>query len=317
MLGGLTLCFYNFIFYGGSKMKRIIIVSLVVVLGLVGLSHAALTTDSDLTFVATYNNGLNADYAAGNGTATVTHGSGPDVGLSAAGTGAFTSSTPNTALTQTVGYNHSSIVNTGESVRYQAQGNMSLQAGTFVAWTKAAPFNTERMFTPAEGMIFAENGHWSSGNSITMYDQYYYSYKRDYLLQGSDAYGNMFYVNAMPTAETFDNWVFVAGSWNLSESGQLDLNIWVRPVGQASFSKGTSSYSDMTFIDLDEYAPLNIGSDYWGSRIYGGLIDDAQVYNRALSDNEVDAIFSSGLEVIPEPATLALLSLGLLLARKK
>ena len=249
-----------------------------------------------LTFIARYNNGLDADYAAGNATATVAHGSGPDVGLSAAGTGAFTSSTPNTALTQTVGYTHSSVVNTGESVRYQAQGNMSLQAGTFVAWTKAAPFNTERMFTPAEGMIFAENGHWSSGNSMTMYDQYYYSYKRDYLLQGSDAYGNMFYVNAIPTAETFDNWVFVAGSWNLSESGQLDLKIWVRPVGQASFSTGTNSYSDITFVDLDGNAPLNIGSDYWGSRIYGGLVDDAQIYDHVLSDDTIESIYSSGIE---------------------
>ncbi|OHB56767.1 MAG: hypothetical protein A2Y12_20535 [Planctomycetes bacterium GWF2_42_9] len=298
-------------------MKKFIVLIMVGILSMAGLSFAGLSSDDNLTFVASYNNGLNADYATGNGTATVTHGDGPDVGLSANGTGAFASSTPNKALTQTVGYAHSSIINTGETVMYQAQNNMSLQAGTFVGWVKAS--GSERFFVPAEGMIFAENGHWTSNNSMTLFDQYTYGYQRQYVLSGKDAYGNYFAVDTVSTSANkgFDEWVFVAASWNLSQSGQLDLKLWARAIGEASFATGASSYSDMEFVDFDQYSPLNIGSDYWGSRIYGGLIDNVQIYNTALTNAQIDAIYSSGVEIIPEPATLVLLSFGLMAIRKK
>jgi len=250
--------------------------------------------DRALIFAARYNNGLDADISNGDAVAIVTHGAGPDVGLSADGTGVFAGSTPNKALTQTVGYAHSSIVNTGEKVTYQSENNISLETGTFVGWVKAS--GSERFFVPAEGMIFAENGHWTSNNSITLYDQYTYGYQRQYVFAGKDAYGNYFAVDTVSTSANkgFDEWVFVAASWSVSVDGNLSLKIYARSIGQSSFATGTSSYSDIDFTEVA--GPLTIGSDSWGSRIYGGLVDDVQIYNRALTDEEIESIYSSGNE---------------------
>jgi hypothetical protein len=45
---------------------------------------------------------------------------------------------------------------------------------------------------------------------------------------------------------------------------------------------------------------------------YGGLVDDVQVYNQALTLNQVHYLYANPGEVIPEPRALALAGLGLL-----
>ena len=44
---------------------------------------------------------------------------------------------------------------------------------------------------------------------------------------------------------------------------------------------------------------------------YTGLIDEVQVYDQALSDTQIDFLFQNPTQVVPEPGTLSLLSVGL------
>ncbi|WP_367873476.1 LamG domain-containing protein [Luteolibacter sp. Populi] len=45
---------------------------------------------------------------------------------------------------------------------------------------------------------------------------------------------------------------------------------------------------------------------------YGGLVDDVQVYNHALTQDEVSSLFATPGSTVPEPSVLALAGLGLL-----
>lgn len=46
--------------------------------------------------------------------------------------------------------------------------------------------------------------------------------------------------------------------------------------------------------------------------LYTGLIDEVQVYDQALTDTQIDFLFQNPAQVVPEPATLSLLGVGLL-----
>ena len=50
-----------------------------------------------------------------------------------------------------------------------------------------------------------------------------------------------------------------------------------------------------------------------GNNLYGGLLDDVQIYNEALSGAQVAYLFNNPGAVIPEPAAFGLTGLGLLL----
>ena len=45
---------------------------------------------------------------------------------------------------------------------------------------------------------------------------------------------------------------------------------------------------------------------------YTGLIDEVQVYDQALNDGQIDFLFKNPTQVVPEPGTLSLVSVGLL-----
>lgn len=61
-----------------------------------------------------------------------------------------------------------------------------------------------------------------------------------------------------------------------------------------------------------------IGRDVSGSRTFDGVIDDVQVYNSALSANDVSFLFQNPGSAIPEPASMVLMGLGgLLMLRRR
>ncbi|MFH1613566.1 MAG: hypothetical protein ABIG61_00570, partial [Planctomycetota bacterium] len=137
--------------------------------------------EPNLLFHATFNNGWDADYAAGDGTATVYHDN-PDVysdiEIAANGSGAFSAESPNNlALHHPGGVQHNNI-QTGEYVEYDAAGNFSYLRGSYVAWVR--PMYEEGGFTPWDGFIICEGSHWSYGSSVVLDQTYYYNYNADY-----------------------------------------------------------------------------------------------------------------------------------------
>jgi hypothetical protein len=61
----------------------------------------------------------------------------------------------------------------------------------------------------------------------------------------------------------------------------------------------------------DASSSFFIGKDPNDPQSFGGLIDDVRIYDSALSESEIQAIFS---EVVPEPASIAVWGLLLLAA---
>ena len=60
-------------------------------------------------------------------------------------------------------------------------------------------------------------------------------------------------------------------------------------------------------------APFLIGGvNFSGTptSLYTGLIDEVQVYNQALTGSQIDFLFQNPTQVVPEPGTLALGTVG-------
>ena len=93
-------------------------------------------------------------------------------------------------------------------------------------------------------------------------------------------------------------------------NSHIDGSIFWDGVELDTFLDTTASGSGMSYSS----APGALGHRYSGgtNRYYDGNLDDIRVYDRALSDQEIIALYKA-----PEPATLCLLGLGGVLAAKK
>ncbi|MFH1616636.1 MAG: hypothetical protein ABIG61_16325, partial [Planctomycetota bacterium] len=273
-----------------------------------GIVHDSNADPNIPLFVATFNNGFDADYAAGDTTATVHHDD-PDVyadiAIGSDGSGVFAGSSPNNlALHHDNGMTINDNVQTDEYVTYDASGgNFSFAAGSYVAYVK--PVWEESGFVPHQGFIACMNRHWSYGHSMVLFDQYYYNYLRDYLLAGTDALGVLhYYANVL--APGSDSWSFVVATWELiadanSNTGcRMDAKVSVRNAGDPSFtSSGIISTMDVSPSNSPDV--FNIASDAWGNRGYGGWVDWVQIYGKALSDAEIESLYNETVETAPIP----------------
>ena len=108
------------------------------------------------------------------------------------------------------------------------------------------------------------------------------------------------------TSDTRDNWTAVA----LRKSGTT-LDLFVDGIlAQTVASEATDVVTD---------APMTFGrSYYWGTFFYEGGVDEARVYERALTNSEIMELAGSGdLSAVPEPGTLLLVLTGFLAVAKR
>ncbi|MFH1613944.1 MAG: glycoside hydrolase domain-containing protein [Planctomycetota bacterium] len=259
-------------------------------------------------FFVTFNNGWDADYAAGSTTATVHHDANedyPDIELGSDGSGVFTGSSPNNiSLHHPKGGTTTDTVSTDEYVYYSGTSNFNWSSGTYAAWVK--PNISERTFTPAEGFIVCEGSHWSYPSSWVLYDTYYYTYNRDFILLGKDGAGTTVNGgNALLSGGHFGEWIFIAATWELVADGnsatgyRMDGKVYVRPAGDNSWTTGSNSAQDVN--QAFTVSNIYVGSDAWGNRGYGGEIDWVQIYNYPLSDDEVNDLYMETREHTPDP----------------
>ena len=100
-----------------------------------------------------------------------------------------------------------------------------------------------------------------------------------------------------------DNWHHVAYVWNQAAGGTN--TIYVDGVGASGNSSAAWGWPTSQQIEIGQ------SHDGWWRR-YDGLLDDYRIYNRTLSQAEIDQIRTAGPGgAIPEPATMCALGLAL------
>jgi hypothetical protein len=108
------------------------------------------------------------------------------------------------------------------------------------------------------------------------------------------------YHSAPSNPLTTNTWYLITGTYDMSQ-----IKLYVNGNLQ-----GVTDYSGTYESNLE---PLYIGHQQAGAdRYYDGLLDDLRIYNNALTDSEIKQLYNA-----PEPATLLLLGLGAVIARKK
>ena len=98
------------------------------------------------------------------------------------------------------------------------------------------------------------------------------------------------------------------------DPGNWHMYLAERNGGTAYLYFDTILINSVPAIDLDAVLdPLLIGRrDQADGRIFGvdGMLDDAAIWDRALSDSEIALLYQNGVTSTPEPASLTLLIVG-------
>jgi hypothetical protein len=88
------------------------------------------------------------------------------------------------------------------------------------------------------------------------------------------------YVPSVPALIQFGRWQHVAAVYDPTSNPTVKLYVGGNPAGTGSWSMGPTS----------SQGPMLLGGKSDGSRTFDGVIDDVRVYDRALSQEEVQAI---------------------------
>ena len=138
--------------------------------------------------------------------------------------------------------------------------------------------------------------------------------------------GLQFYVNNA-NGNTVGTSIAGASTWNNGGTlGALAANKWYfvavtyDTVAGSMVYSGDQSDSAVSAATLSDVAggALNLSSAtsialldrFSGGRDYPGAIDDVNLYSGALNQSQLDAIQTAQLSAVPEPTTMAMLSLG-------
>ncbi len=125
---------------------------------------------------------------------------------------------------------------------------------------------------------------------------------------------NITEVFSTPTLVNNDEWRHLAVTIDLAV-GSISLYVDGVPVAAQSPLNGTPAFPGFNNFEIGRLGRTG------GSGVtdpFGGLIDDVQVYDEALSATQIQFLFNNPGVAIPEPGSLVLAGLGLLsLARRR
>ena len=92
---------------------------------------------------------------------------------------------------------------------------------------------------------------------------------------------------------TEGEWIHIVGTYN-GTNMSLYYNGVLETSGQGIWDSDSSAYVSMSGAIDSNDMPLSIGSDGLGNNYFNGSIDDVIIYNRALTQNEISAMYSAG-----------------------
>ena len=121
-----------------------------------------------------------------------------------------------------------------------------------------------------------------------------------------------------PSALTVGDWYYVAGSYTANGTTNVTWTNYYANLtaGGPLVTSGPFTNSAGTY-PMGAAREFGIGGRYDGQEAFPGFIDEVNLYSTALSSSDFQAHLTQ-LAVVPEPSTVALLSLGLLsLARRR
>lgn len=117
---------------------------------------------------------------------------------------------------------------------------------------------------------------------------------------------------------TVGDWYYVAGSYTANGATNVTWTNYYANLtaGGPLVTSGPFTNSGGTYA-MGAALQMGIGGRYDGQEAFPGFIDEVNLYSTALSSTDFQAHLTQ-LAVVPEPSTVALLSLGLLsLARRR
>ncbi len=265
-----------------------------------GLSSAF----GSMTFVASYNTTMDADYAAGSASHTTV---GNKQYLSADGEGKFSSSSPNKALVNTTDSRYSDQNYT----YYQRAGNLDPNHGSVILW--ATRIGATVNSSGANTFFSASNSHIES--HCPHLDIYATGQYTKY--QTGDRMTNMWLViedgsghrGAIHTPNyyiqmPFNEWTFFGATWDYdSSTGKLNITFYVRDRWTKQYLTGSIDNWDPTTAGSDK---IFVGTGAYGSYSGPNKVDQVVIYNEILTESDFDALYASNQEIVPEPATVSL-----------
>jgi len=103
-----------------------------------------------------------------------------------------------------------------------------------------------------------------------------------------------------------NKWYFVAVTYDSGSS----ITVYSGDQSDAAVSAATLSDVAGGALNLSSATSISLLDRFSGGRDYPGSIDDVNLYSGALTQSQLDAIQTAQLIAVPEPATMALLSLS-------
>jgi hypothetical protein len=167
------------------------------------------------------------------------------------------------------------------------QGLNDQSAVTYAMWIKMDAYPTADA-----GVISSREWFWGDTN---LEFHSYFGYDKMYLINVQGAVPAENPVAAIPSAK-LGEWMHVAATYDVV-AGEAKIYLDGVLAGQAPVLNPNND----RVVDIGNYT---LGGNATAGRWFDGQIDDVVIYSRALNVDEVNAL-------IPEPATLTLLALGM------
>ena len=158
---------------------------------------------------------------------------------------------------------------------------------TWASGTASVWFNTSADFSTNDGVFFYASPPWGGGNGFGDEDELHM-----HINDGNPTAGNLntlgLYMRGASPQEIITTFTVNDGEWHHALMrwdgvGGVDLFHNGILVGNAVKTATTSPINHTTF-----------GRIYGGARSFNGSLDDARLYNRALSDDEVKRLYQLG-----------------------